>query len=63
MHGAVPAVNFLCEESRVKAISFVGSSHVGKYIYDKAGANGKRVQANLGAKSKPRFERKRDHVS
>ncbi|KZO89788.1 methylmalonate-semialdehyde dehydrogenase [Calocera viscosa TUFC12733] len=51
LHGSVPAVNFLCEEPRIKAISFVGSSHAGKYIYDKAGANGKRVQANLGAKN------------
>lgn len=51
LHGGVPAVKFLCEEPRIKAISFVGSDQAGKYIYDTAGANGKRVQANLGAKS------------
>lgn len=51
MHGSVPAVKFLCEEPRIKAISFVGSDRAGKYIYDTAGALGKRVQANLGAKS------------
>lgn len=52
LHGSVPAVKFLCEEPRIKAISFVGSDRAGKYIYDTAGALGKRVQANLGAKSK-----------
>jgi malonate-semialdehyde dehydrogenase (acetylating)/methylmalonate-semialdehyde dehydrogenase len=51
LHGSVPAVKFLCEEPRIKAISFVGSDRAGKYIYDTAGALGKRVQANLGAKS------------
>ena len=51
LHGSVPAVKFLCEEPRIKAISFVGSDKAGKYIYDTAGALGKRVQANLGAKS------------
>ncbi|ORY79303.1 methylmalonate-semialdehyde dehydrogenase [Leucosporidium creatinivorum] len=51
LHGTVPAVQFLCNEPRIKAISFVGSDKAGKYIYDTAGANGKRVQANLGAKN------------
>ncbi|KAI5474154.1 hypothetical protein MNV49_004136 [Pseudohyphozyma bogoriensis] len=51
LHGTVPAVKFLCEEPRIKAITFVGSDAAGKYIYDTAGANGKRVQANLGAKN------------
>jgi malonate-semialdehyde dehydrogenase (acetylating)/methylmalonate-semialdehyde dehydrogenase len=51
VHGTVDTVNFLCDEPRIKAISFVGSDTAGKYIYDRGGANGKRVQANLGAKS------------
>lgn len=51
LHGSIPAVKFICEEPRIKAISFVGSDAAGKYIYDTAGALGKRVQANLGAKS------------
>jgi Aldehyde dehydrogenase family len=50
-HGSVDTVNFICDEPRIKAISFVGSDKAGKYIYDRGGANGKRVQANLGAKS------------
>ncbi|KAK4058383.1 hypothetical protein OIO90_000541 [Microbotryomycetes sp. JL221] len=51
MHGTIPTVKFLCEEPRVKAISFVGSDRAGKYIYDTASTHGKRVQANLGAKN------------
>jgi malonate-semialdehyde dehydrogenase (acetylating)/methylmalonate-semialdehyde dehydrogenase len=50
-HGGVDTVNYLCDHPQIKAISFVGSDHAGKHIYSRAGANGKRVQANLGAKS------------
>jgi malonate-semialdehyde dehydrogenase (acetylating)/methylmalonate-semialdehyde dehydrogenase len=45
------SVNFLCDHPLVKAISFVGGDAAGKHIYDRAGRNGKRVQANMGAKS------------
>ena len=51
LHGTKPAVKFICEEPRIKAVSFVGSDVAGKYIYDTAGSHGKRVQANLGAKN------------
>lgn len=51
LHGGVDAVNFICDEPRIKAISFVGGDKAGKHIYDRAGALGKRVQAQLGAKS------------
>ncbi|KAK9325381.1 Aldehyde/histidinol dehydrogenase [Lipomyces orientalis] len=51
VHGAAPTVDFLIEEPRIKAISFVGSDRAGKYIYTRGTANGKRVQANLGAKN------------
>ena len=51
IQGGVDAVNFICDEPRIKAISFVGSDRAGKHIYDRAGQNGKRVQANLGAKN------------
>ncbi|KAA1110877.1 hypothetical protein PGT21_033247 [Puccinia graminis f. sp. tritici] len=50
-HGGVDTVNYLCDHPQIKAISFVGSDHAGKHIYSRAGANGKRVQANLGAKN------------
>lgn len=51
IHGAAPAVNFILDEPSIKAISFVGSDNAGKYIYTRGTANGKRVQANLGAKN------------
>jgi len=51
IHGGVETVNFICDEPRIKAISFVGSDIAGKHIWDRGSKNGKRVQANLGAKS------------
>jgi malonate-semialdehyde dehydrogenase (acetylating)/methylmalonate-semialdehyde dehydrogenase len=38
------AVNFLCDDHNVKAISFVGSDRAGRHIYHRGTANGKRVQ-------------------
>lgn len=55
VHGAAPTVDFILDEPRIKAISFVGSDKAGKYIYTRGNANGKRVQANLGAKTMPFF--------
>ncbi|KAI5786437.1 Aldehyde/histidinol dehydrogenase [Peziza echinospora] len=51
VHGSAKTVNFILDEPRIKAISFVGSDKAGKYIYERGSANGKRVQANLGAKN------------
>lgn len=51
VHGAAPTVDFILDEPRIKAISFVGSDKAGKYIHTRGTANGKRVQANLGAKN------------
>jgi len=51
IHGAVDCVNFICDDPAIKAISFVGSDHAGKHIYDRGGQNGKRVQSNMGAKN------------
>src|SRR5437762_2615343 len=51
IHGTWRAVNFILDEPRIKAISFVGSTEAGEYIYSRGSANGKRVQANLGAKN------------
>lgn len=45
------AVNRLLEHPDVKAISFVGSTPVARYIYETATRNGKRVQALGGAKN------------
>lgn len=41
----------LLTDSRVKAVTFVGTTGVGKQIYSKAAANGKRVQAQCEAKN------------
>lgn len=51
IHGTHRAVNFILDEPRIKAISFVGSNAAGEYVYARGSANGKRVQANLGAKN------------
>jgi len=51
VHGAHDTVNFLLDEPSIKAISFVGSNKAGEYIFSRGSANGKRVQANLGAKN------------
>lgn len=51
VHGGKDSVDELLENQAVKAISFVGSSKVARYIYSKGAANGKRVQAQGGAKN------------
>ena len=51
IHGTHDAVNYIIEEPKIRAISFVGSNQAGEYIHDKATQLGKRVQANLGAKN------------
>jgi len=51
IHGTHAAVNFLCDEPAIRAISFVGGDAAGKHIYTRGSANGKRVQANLGAQN------------
>lgn len=51
VHGAHDVVNGLIEHENVKAISFVGSQPVAKYVYERSAAQGKRVQALSGAKN------------
>jgi malonate-semialdehyde dehydrogenase (acetylating)/methylmalonate-semialdehyde dehydrogenase len=51
IHGAHDTVNFILDEPAIKAISFVGGNKAGEYIFSRGSANGKRVQANLGAKN------------
>ena len=45
------AVDFICDHPSIRAISFVGSNYVGKYVYARGCANRKRVQSNMGAKN------------
>src|SRR3989338_6327206 len=51
IHGKKQTVDFICDSPDIKAISFVGGNTAGEYIFARGTANGKRVQANLGAKN------------
>lgn len=51
VHGGKPAVDALLEHPDVRAISFVGSSPVARYVYAQGAAYGKRVQCQGGAKN------------
>lgn len=51
VHGGRETVDALLENPQVKAISFVGSTPVARYIYARSSATGKRVQAQGGAKN------------
>ena len=51
VNGGKAAVDTLLDDPRVRAISFVGSTPVARYIYARAGANGKRAQCQGGAKN------------
>ena len=51
VHGSAKTVDFIIDEPAIKAISFVGSNKAGEYIFTRGSAQGKRVQANLGAKN------------
>jgi malonate-semialdehyde dehydrogenase (acetylating)/methylmalonate-semialdehyde dehydrogenase len=51
LHGDKLAVDALLDSPDVNAVSFVGSTPIAKSIYERAAANGKRVQALGGAKN------------
>ena len=51
VHGGKPAVDGLLTHPDIKAVSFVGSTPIAKYVYDTATSHGKRVQALGGAKN------------
>jgi malonate-semialdehyde dehydrogenase (acetylating)/methylmalonate-semialdehyde dehydrogenase len=51
VNGTKVAVDTLLSHPKVRAISFVGSTPVAKYIYSTAAAHGKRVQCQGGAKN------------
>ncbi len=51
VHGDKATVDALLEHPDVTGVSFVGSTPVAKYIYTNGSANGKRVQAQAGAKN------------
>ena len=51
IHGDKEAVDALLTHPDIKAVSFVGSTPIAKYVYETGTANGKRVQALGGAKN------------
>jgi malonate-semialdehyde dehydrogenase (acetylating) / methylmalonate-semialdehyde dehydrogenase len=51
VHGGKESVDAILEHPLIRAVSFVGSTPVAKYIYEKGCANGKRVQSAGGAKN------------
>ncbi|MDE0630434.1 MAG: CoA-acylating methylmalonate-semialdehyde dehydrogenase [Caldilineaceae bacterium] len=51
VNGGADTVNAILDHPDIRAISFVGSTAVAKYIYSRATANGKRAQCQGGAKN------------
>ncbi|HSL43619.1 MAG TPA: CoA-acylating methylmalonate-semialdehyde dehydrogenase [Anaerolineales bacterium] len=51
VNGAKDVVDGILEHPAIRAITFVGSTNVARYIYATAAAHGKRVQAQGGAKN------------
>jgi malonate-semialdehyde dehydrogenase (acetylating)/methylmalonate-semialdehyde dehydrogenase len=51
VNGDKEAVDTLLNHPKIQAISFVGSTPIGEYVYKTGAASGKRVQALCGAKN------------
>jgi len=51
VHGSRDVVNGILHHPDIAGVSFVGSSPTAKYVYERCGATGKRVQALGGAKN------------
>jgi len=51
INGGKTVVNALLDHPKVRAISFVGSTPVARYVYGRAGEKGKRAQCQGGAKN------------
>ncbi len=51
VHGDREAVDALLDDPQVRAVSFVGSTPIARYVYQRASAAGKRCQALGGAKN------------
>ncbi|MGV9745280.1 CoA-acylating methylmalonate-semialdehyde dehydrogenase [Rhodococcus zopfii] len=51
VNGDKEAVDVLLNDSRIKALGFVGSTPIAQYIYETAAKNGKRAQCFGGAKN------------
>jgi malonate-semialdehyde dehydrogenase (acetylating) / methylmalonate-semialdehyde dehydrogenase len=51
VNGAKDAVDAILDHPLIRAVTFVGSTKTAKYLYARAAASGKRVQAQGGAKN------------
>ena len=51
VHGGAEVADMICDHPDIKALSFIGSTHVGTHIYRRASDAGKRVQSMMGAKN------------
>src|SRR5437016_3602291 len=51
VNGGKAAVDALLDHPKIRAVSFVGSTPIAKYVYSRAGATGKRAQCQGGAKN------------
>src|SRR5213075_2100297 len=51
VHGDKVAVDAVLDDPDIQAVSFVGSTPIAKYVYEKGTSTGKRVQALGGAKN------------
>jgi malonate-semialdehyde dehydrogenase (acetylating) / methylmalonate-semialdehyde dehydrogenase len=51
VNGGKAVVDAILDHPKVRAISFVGSTPIAKYVYARAAANGKRAQCQGGAKN------------
>ncbi|MBA4089235.1 MAG: methylmalonate-semialdehyde dehydrogenase (CoA acylating) [Sphingobium sp.] len=51
VHGDKEIVDAILDHPDIKAVSFVGSSNIANYVYQRAAANGKRAQCMGGAKN------------
>src|SRR5499433_20863 len=51
VNGGKTAVDTILDHPKIRAVSFVGSTPVAKYIYARAAASGKRAQCQGGAKN------------
>ncbi|MFN2121022.1 MAG: aldehyde dehydrogenase family protein, partial [Anaerolineales bacterium] len=51
VNGAKDAANAVLDHPAIRAVTFVGSTPTAKHVYSRAAANGKRVQAQAGAKN------------
>ncbi|MFQ5436019.1 MAG: aldehyde dehydrogenase family protein, partial [Anaerolineae bacterium] len=51
VNGSKEAVDAILDHPTIRAVSFVGSTAVAGYVYSRGSANGKRVQAQGGAKN------------